>query len=120
MWNQPREMTERDPARRPMMLSRLDSCASWSGAALASPVKRRRWPTHWPLPLSSSNPSRVCSVSVGVAMSADAYQGQDEALHSAQAAMQEAKSLGGGRFVMHRPDVLPSAEAAEKTALLDA
>jgi diguanylate cyclase (GGDEF)-like protein len=60
------------------------------------------------------------SVSVGVAMSADAYQGQEETLRSAQAAMQEAKSLGGGRFVMHRPDVLPSADVAEKTALLDA
>ena len=58
-------MMERAPLRRPMMFRRLARAASRSGVALASPVKRRRWPTHWPLPLSSRWPSRVCSVRLG-------------------------------------------------------
>ncbi len=47
---------ERAPLRRPMMFSRLARAASRSGAALASPVKRSREATHWPLPDRRSGP----------------------------------------------------------------
>ena len=60
------------------------------------------------------------SVSIGVAPSGRAYEGHDEILRAAQAAMHEAKVRGGGRFVMHQPDVLQPTDVPEKTALLDA
>jgi diguanylate cyclase (GGDEF)-like protein len=60
------------------------------------------------------------SVGIGIALTDPAYQGYEELLRAAESAMQEAKTLGGGRYVMHQPDVLKPTEAPEKAALLDA
>jgi diguanylate cyclase (GGDEF)-like protein len=60
------------------------------------------------------------SVSIGVALTGQAYDGQGEILRAAETAMHEAKTLGGGRYVMHQTDALQPRDVAEKTALLDA
>ena len=60
------------------------------------------------------------SASVGITFSDDGYEAADDMLRDAQAAMQKAKSLGGTRCVVHRPDVLPRTAVRESNALLDA
>jgi diguanylate cyclase (GGDEF)-like protein len=60
------------------------------------------------------------SVSIGIALNDPAYQGHEEMLRAAEAAMHQAKSTGGGRYLMHQTDVLRPKDVPERTALLDA
>lgn len=58
--------------------------------------------------------------SIGITFSDYGYEAADEMLRDANAAMQQAKSLGGTRCVVHRPDVLPRTAVPERNVLLDA
>jgi diguanylate cyclase (GGDEF)-like protein len=60
------------------------------------------------------------SVSIGIALTDPAYQGYPELLRAAEAAMHQAKSVGGGRYVIHQTDVLQPKDVPQRTALLDA
>jgi diguanylate cyclase (GGDEF)-like protein len=60
------------------------------------------------------------SASIGVTFTSYGYEGPDEALRDAIGAVQRAKALGGGRVVVHHPDVLQRTPAAEGKALIDA
>jgi diguanylate cyclase (GGDEF)-like protein len=60
------------------------------------------------------------SASIGIACSGGGYQVPDEMLRDAIAAVQQAKSLGRARCVVHHRDVLQRAAVTESNALLDA
>src|SRR5258706_3109608 len=59
------------------------------------------------------------SASIGVTFSDYGYEGSDEMLRDAHAAMHRAKSQGGARYAVHHPDVLQRTAAPERNALLD-
>jgi diguanylate cyclase (GGDEF)-like protein len=59
-------------------------------------------------------------VSIGAALSGLDYGGHEQILRAAGAAMQEARTLGGGRHVLHEPEALQPTDAPERTAVLDA
>jgi len=60
------------------------------------------------------------TASIGITFSDYGYEAPDAMLRDAVAAMQEAKSLGGARYVVHHPDVLQRTAVPERNALLDA
>ena len=60
------------------------------------------------------------SASIGITFSDYGYGSPDEMLRDADLAMRRAKSQGGARYVVHRPDVLQRTAVAEGNALLDA
>ena len=60
------------------------------------------------------------SASIGITLSDYGYQAPAEMLRDAAAAMSQAKSAGGARFVMHHPDVLQRTAVPERNALLGA
>ena len=62
----------------------------------------------------------VSSASIGLTFSDYSYESPDQMLRDAEAAVREAKSLGGARIVVHHPDVLQRAVVPERNALLDA
>jgi len=59
------------------------------------------------------------SASVGIAFG-DAHEAPDDMLRAAVAATQQAKSLGGARYVVHHPDVLERSVLPEGNPLFDA
>lgn len=60
------------------------------------------------------------SASIGITLSDYGYQAPSEMLRDAEAAMSQAKLLGGGRYVVHHPDVLQRTAVPERNALLGA
>jgi diguanylate cyclase (GGDEF)-like protein len=58
--------------------------------------------------------------SLGITFSEYGYQSADDMLRDAVAAVQQAKHLGGGRYVVHHPDVLQRTAVPERNALLGA
>ncbi|HYC35031.1 MAG TPA: GGDEF domain-containing protein [Usitatibacter sp.] len=60
------------------------------------------------------------STSIGITLGAYAYETPEDMLRDAHSAMCEAKSLGGARYVVHRPDVLQRIAVPEGSALLEA
>ena len=60
------------------------------------------------------------SASVGITYRDFGYQAPAEMLADALAAMHQAKSLGGGQFLVHHPDVLERAAVPEGNVLIDA
>jgi diguanylate cyclase (GGDEF)-like protein len=60
------------------------------------------------------------SVSLGVALSGHGYAGPQEMLRAAEAAMCQAITQGGRRYVVHQPDVLQPTEGPEKIPVLNA
>ena len=71
-------------------------------------------------PFAVSGVTVDCSASIGITLGSYGYQAPNEMLRDAQAAMQQAKALGGARYVLHQPDVMPRAAAPERSALLEA
>jgi len=72
------------------------------------------------IPYSVGGVTLESSASFGVAFSDAGYQGADEMLRGADAAVRRANSMGGARCEVHQPDVLQRAAAPERSALLDA
>lgn len=60
------------------------------------------------------------SASIGITLSDYEYETPDDMLRDALAAVQQAKGLGGARYVLHHPDVLRRAPALQASAALDA
>jgi diguanylate cyclase (GGDEF)-like protein len=60
------------------------------------------------------------SASVGITLGDHGYQAPNDVLRDAEAAMHQAKSLGGARYVLHHPDVLQRTTVPERSALLEA
>lgn len=60
------------------------------------------------------------TASIGITISDHGYKAPDEMLRSAGAAMHQAKSHGGARYVVHQPDVLQRTADPERSVLLDA
>ena len=60
------------------------------------------------------------SASIGIALGDADYPAPDEMLRDAHAATSRAKSLGGARYAVHQPDVLPRTAAPQRSALLGA
>jgi diguanylate cyclase (GGDEF)-like protein len=71
-------------------------------------------------PYAVSGVTVESSASIGITFSDYGYEGPDEMLRDADAAMHRAKSLGGARYVVHHPDVLQRTAAPERSALVDA
>jgi diguanylate cyclase (GGDEF)-like protein len=61
-----------------------------------------------------------CAASLGITLGEYGYQAPNDMLRDAAAAMTQAKSLGGARYVMHHPDVLQRTAVPERNALLGA
>ena len=60
------------------------------------------------------------SASIGITFSDCGYEAPDEMLRDAVTAIQQAKSQGGARYVVHHPDVLQRTAVPERNALVDA
>ena len=60
------------------------------------------------------------SASIGITFSDYGYQAASEMLRDADAAMSQARSMGGARYVLHHPDVLQRTAVPERNALLGA
>ena len=60
------------------------------------------------------------SMSIGITYRDHGYEAPAEMLRDAVAAVHQAKSEGGARYAVHRPDVLQRTTVPERSALLDA
>ena len=71
-------------------------------------------------PYAVSGVTVESAASIGITLGDYGYQVADEMLRDAQAAMSQAKSLGGARYVLHHPDVLQRTAIPERNGLLHA
>jgi diguanylate cyclase (GGDEF)-like protein len=60
------------------------------------------------------------TASIGITYNDDGYEAPDDMLRDADGAKGQAQSLGGGQYMVHRPDVLQRTTVPDRNALEDA